>query len=232
MSIALKRLVTVKGRVIDATSGEGVAGVSINAYQLVQNSLRNGDRDQTDAQGRYTVHVAPGKIVIQPSSTPGTHLGLDTEHCPQLDVAADRDWPDLKLARAVTIEGVVLDAGGKPVEGAEIHVVKPDPMGFAGSGAAMRTGPVGSFRLEQLDPDDTLPLRQDHDRDDRRGGRDHARETARQADAHNRRQVCRPRARSDPRPRREARLRGNRQPLLGQELRQREDQVLGSRQRV
>ena len=148
MSIALERLVTVKGRVIDATSGEGVAGVWINAYQIVQNTFRNGDRDQTDAQGRYTLHVAPGKVSIRPSSTPKSHLEVDTQHCPQLDVGVDREWPDFKLARAVAIDGVVPDAGGKPIEGAEIHVVKPNPMGFAGEGPAMPTGLDGSFRLE------------------------------------------------------------------------------------
>ena len=131
----------------------------MNASIQSGSGIANGDSDVTDARGRYTVHVAPGKAVIQPTSMPKSHLGLNYESLPQLDVSADRDWPDLKLKRAVAIDGVVVDSAGKPVEGAEVHVVKPGPMGFADMRPPAKTGPDGLFRLEQLDPDDTLPVR-------------------------------------------------------------------------
>ena len=59
----------------------------------------------------------------------------------------------------MAIDGVVVDGTGKPIEGAEVHLVKPDPMGFGGGGAPLGSASDGSFRLEQLDPDDTLPVR-------------------------------------------------------------------------
>ncbi len=159
LKVLLRRLVAVTGRVVDATSGQGVAEVWVNATLASGAMPGYGDSDVTDARGRYTVHVVPGKVVIKPSSTPSSHLGLNYESVPQSEVAADREWPDLKLPRAVAIDGIVVDAAGKPVEGAEIHALKYDATGFANTGAAVKTGPDGLFRLEQLDPDDTLPVR-------------------------------------------------------------------------
>ena len=158
LSIPLQKLVTVSGRVIDATGGEGVEGVWVNASMVSAGALVYGDNDVTDAHGRYTVHVTAGKIFISPTSTPTSHLGLDRESLPKLDVAADREWPDFKLARAAVLEGVVLDAAGKPVAGAEVHALKQNPIGFADL-APIKTGADGSFRVVQLDPGDTVPFR-------------------------------------------------------------------------
>ncbi len=159
LKMPLRRLLVIKGRVVDGASGEGVAGVWVNASTVSGAGMRYGDSDVTDARGRYTVHVAPGKIVIQPTSTPASHLGLNYESLPQLEAGADREWPDFKLSRAVAIDGKVADAAGKPVAGAEVHALKQSAMGFADMGPPAKTGPDGSFRLEQLDPDDTLPVR-------------------------------------------------------------------------
>ncbi len=158
LNVALRRLLTITGRIVDASSGEGIAGVTVNAWHLVGNRLQSADGVEADAQGRYTVHVGPGKVLIQPRSIPRSHLGLDTEACPRFDVTADRDWPDIKLPRAVTLDGIVVDLAGQPVAGAEVHLVRPNPIGFADDGS-IKTAADGSFRLEQLDPDDTLPVR-------------------------------------------------------------------------
>jgi hypothetical protein len=158
VKIQLRRLVAVTGRIVDAASGEGIADVWLNA-RVLSGSPNDGDSDVTDARGRYTVHVVPGKIMIQPSSPPIGHLGLNYESVPQLDVTADREWPDLKLPRAAALDGIVVDAAGKPVEGAEIHALKIGAMGFIDSGPQVKSARDGSFRLQQLDPDDTLPVR-------------------------------------------------------------------------
>ena len=159
LKISLQRLVAITGRVVDATSGEGVEAVWVNASINSGAGMAYGDSDVTDARGRFTVHVAPGKVVIQPTSIPRSHLGLSYESLPQLDVAGDREWSDLKLNRAAAIDGIVVDSAGKAVEGAEVHALKQGAMGFADTGAPAKTGPDGLFRLEQLDPDDTLPVR-------------------------------------------------------------------------
>ena len=74
----------------------------------------------------------PGKVSIQPSSTPKSHLEVDTQHCPQLDVSVDREWPDFKLARAVAIDGIVVDAAGKPVQGRGNPRGQAEPDGVRG----------------------------------------------------------------------------------------------------
>jgi len=159
LEIPLVRLVTIAGRVVDATSGEGVVGVGVSASILVGNSLHYADQGETDAEGRYSVRVAPGTILIYPNSAPKTHIGIAIETCPRLDVPADRDWPDIRLPRAVAIDGLVVDRAGKPVDGAVVHLVKPSLLGFADGGLPVKAGPDGAFRFEQLDPDDTLPVR-------------------------------------------------------------------------
>jgi hypothetical protein len=159
LMIPLRKLVVITGRMVDAMTGQGVEAVWVNASVNSGAGMSYGDSDLTDAHGRYTVHVAPGKLVIQPTSIPRSHLGLSYESLPQLDVAADREWPDLKLNLAVAIDGIVVDAAGKPVEGAEVHALKQGAMGFADIAPPAKTGPGGVFRLEQLDPDDTLPVR-------------------------------------------------------------------------
>ena len=80
------------------------------AYKLQNNSLQYGRRAKTDSSGNYRIAVEPGTVMIEPDSPPKTHMGMARENCPQLEVKADRTWPDLKLAPAVTIEGVVVDA--------------------------------------------------------------------------------------------------------------------------
>ena len=100
-------------------------------------------------------------VMIQPDGPPRSHMGMPREACPKHEVKADRTWPDLKLTRAVTIDGVVVDASGKPVAGAEVHLAVPDAGGGFGVSTMRPTisGPDGSFRLEQLDPDDLVPVR-------------------------------------------------------------------------
>ena len=152
--------VTITGRILDAQTGKGIAGIGLRSTLLSdQNSLQSIGQAQTDADGRYTIEARPGKVQVQPNAIPKTYLGLWSSECPRLEVTADRTWPDLKLRRATELDGVVVDAAGQPVVGAEVVATVPDPRGSASGGAQTRTGPGGTFHLEQLDPDDTLPLR-------------------------------------------------------------------------
>ena len=152
--------VTITGRILDAQTGKGIAGIGLRSTLLSpQNSLQSLGQAQTDADGRYTIEARPGKVQVQPNAVPKTYLGLWSSECPRLEVTADRTWPDLKLRRATELDGMVVDAAGQPVVGAEVVVMMPDPRGFPSGGARTRTGPGGTFHLEQLDPDDTLPLR-------------------------------------------------------------------------
>ncbi len=123
------------------------------------NSLESIGQAQTGAEGRYKIEARPGKVQVRPNALPKTYLGLPPQECPVLDVTADRTWPDLKLRRATALDGVVVDAAGQPVVGAQVIATVPGPTGLPTGGASTRTGPGGTFHLEQLDPDDTIPLR-------------------------------------------------------------------------
>ncbi len=116
-------------------------------------------RGPLSARLAYRIEARPGKVQVQPNAIPKTYLGLWSSDCPRLEVATDRTWPDLKLRRATELDGVVVDAAGQPVVGAEVIATVPDPRGHGWGGTRTRTGPGGTFHLEQLDPDDTLPLR-------------------------------------------------------------------------
>jgi hypothetical protein len=152
--------VTITGRILDAQTGKGMAGIGLRSTLLTyQNALQSLGQTRTDADGRYTIEARPGKVQVQPDAVPKDYLGLRSGECPRLEVTADRTWPDLKLPRATALDGVVVDAAGQPVVGAEVVVTMPDPRGLHSVGTRTRTGPGGTFHLDQLDPDDTLPLR-------------------------------------------------------------------------
>ena len=61
LNVPLRRLVTIKGRVVDATSGAGVAGVGMSASLLSGQFLQHGDIDETDARGATPSTSRPGK---------------------------------------------------------------------------------------------------------------------------------------------------------------------------
>ena len=160
LKIPLERIPIVSGRVIDETTGQGIAEVSLRAYKLLRgNGLIPGRLATTDGSGNYRVAVEPGTVIIQPDDPPRTFMGMPTETCPRFEVKADRSWPDFKLSRAVTIDGVVADASGKSVSGAEVRVVVPDVQMRFGNTPPVISQPDGSFHLEGLDPDDRVPVR-------------------------------------------------------------------------
>ena len=70
LRIPLKRLLTITGRVVDAVSGEPIAGVRIDASLRTATFAQIMDDDQTDDRGRYTVLVRSGTICVEPSIAP------------------------------------------------------------------------------------------------------------------------------------------------------------------
>ena len=161
LQIPLQRLPTITGRLVDAQTGEGVAGVAL--VSLLREEGRNSNlicgEATTDAKGRYKIAARPGNIRIEIRQVPKTHLGLNYSEFPKLEVKADQTWPELKLAPATGLDGVVVDRTGEPVVGAAVYVVAPDPPGVPSHDRPIVTGPGGTFHVEQLDPDDTISVR-------------------------------------------------------------------------
>ena len=111
----------------------------------------------TDAEGRYRIPARPGKIMIQATKVPETYLGLEYGEYPRLEVKDDRTWPELTLAPATSIDGVVVDGTGRPVHKAAVYLLAPEP-GRVLHPELVQTGPDGAFHFDGVDPDDKLSL--------------------------------------------------------------------------
>ena len=103
VEIAAERLVRIRGRVVDAVSGKGIAGVPVRGYRT--DSERSIDRSQvvkTDAEGRYTVAARPGMVKIVPDQLPSAHLVPQYQQLPEEQALADRAGRTSKWAKRRT----------------------------------------------------------------------------------------------------------------------------------
>jgi hypothetical protein len=117
---------TIEGHVINAVTGEGVAGVSVRIF-------RDDDPQPystaTDAQGRFRIdgakagtyratYLAPGfRPMINPSDRPPAFAVIDGGEPVRLEV---------KLEPMARFSGRVLDSAGKPVPNAAIWLIRQD----------------------------------------------------------------------------------------------------------
>jgi len=158
LELKLTRFPVIEGRVVDAESGQGLAGVDL-AVERGQNPYQYSWQPtaRTDAQGRYRVPVSPEIVKIIPGPTK-THTGLRSDVWPKMRVDADQKWPDLKMACALVVDGIAVDGAGRPVPGAKVFLITPEKLRYGLMGPTTVTRPDGAFRLEQLVPDDTVSV--------------------------------------------------------------------------
>jgi RNA polymerase sigma factor (sigma-70 family) len=157
LEVPLQRVPMISGRIIDARSGKGIAGIEL--WALWRETGRNMvvGKATTDAGGRYRIPARPGKIAIEPNQVPTTHLGLADDNYPMLEAKADQTWPDLKFDPATSIDGVVVNEAGRPVAAAEVFLLARDRWRVRHP-EPLRTGTDGAFHFDQVDPDDKLSL--------------------------------------------------------------------------
>ncbi len=121
VEIALRRRPRITGRVIDARTGQGVAGISLESlWRELGRNMVVGEAT-TDAEGRYTIPARPGKNAVQITGLPKTYLVQDGVELVELQVEADKAVPDLKLVPAAELGGIVVDQAGHPVPNAEVY---------------------------------------------------------------------------------------------------------------
>ena len=97
----------------------------------------------TDGDGRFRfADLAPGRyeVVLWPMVPPGARAELAL-------AAGEVREVELVTGGGGTIEGLVADAAGLPVEGAEVHVTGPEDPRWIGRAT---TGADGRFRIESL----------------------------------------------------------------------------------
>jgi RNA polymerase sigma factor (sigma-70 family) len=160
VEIPFRRIPMIAGRIVDARTGKGVAGVDLNAWLWPKgdNQLKDIGMATTDADGRYRIRAEAGKMTIQFRGVPKTYLGLAGNDFPMLDVQGDRTWPDLKLAPAAGLDGLVVDGSGRPAAGADVYFLSPNREGGGSGGQAVSTGREGTFHLDEIDPDGPVSL--------------------------------------------------------------------------
>jgi RNA polymerase sigma factor (sigma-70 family) len=160
VEIPFRRIPIITGRIVDARTGKGVPGLELNSYLWPKgdNRLEFIAAAKSDADGRYRIPGRPGMMQIQFHGVPTTYLGLADSDYPMLEVAADRTWPDLKLAPAGGLDGLVVDEMGRPVAGAMVYFLVADRLGSGPVRDGTQAGPEGTFHLDAIDPDGPVSL--------------------------------------------------------------------------
>ena len=159
VEVTALRLFSITGRVVDAVTGKGIAGVPVRCYRTENETSINETRlAKTDAQGRYTIAAWPGMVKIVPDQLPLAHLVPKYQELPEEQVLADRAWPDLKMGKATDVDGIVVDEKGQPVAGAQVYLYRTIGAELAGQNDRAETGPGGAFHFDQLDADETVSL--------------------------------------------------------------------------
>jgi RNA polymerase sigma factor (sigma-70 family) len=159
VAIHLERLATITGRVVDAETGKGIAGVPIRCYRSGGGKpVVDGRWFHTDADGRYSIAAEPGAVRVLPESLPKAYLMPKFGEARVEEVRGDLRWPDLKIVRAATLDGIVVDPDDRPVAGADVLVLQPDRGRPEPPHDKTRTGPDGTFHFDGIDPDDAATL--------------------------------------------------------------------------
>ena len=164
--IGLHRGGTVKGKVIDKTTGEPIAGVRLRSMGGLDRQLEfmGGATATSGADGRYELTGVPLKVHTIMAMHPDYLSNVDPMQMMQsmggrgatkaLFPGGKKliDWP-VELSPAATLTGIVIGPDGNPVAGAKISV--QDPMGMlrtmmGGGVSSAISDAEGSFTLTGL----------------------------------------------------------------------------------
>ncbi len=152
----LARAHLLKGRVVDAQTGEPIEGVGVYISQTPAGRI--GNPAPTDQDGYYTLCSLPGKAIVYVASRPEpyTHGPRGGERREVLVANADMAIPDISLKKGVTVEGVVLDDEGQPVAGASIFHTGTEFFSFH---SPIYADEEGKFNIPRMDPDRPFTIR-------------------------------------------------------------------------
>ena len=158
LEVELLPAVAVRGQVVDAVSGKGIAGVAISVNRVTdQGYSTSWRRTTTDAEGRFLGYAEPGKIMVYAAEAPEIYVVPSRRgESFKLDATKDVTWPVIKLERAARLEAIVVDASGKPVPDAEVQfLILRDVHGLS----IQRTDRNGACSVGGLNAKEFLALR-------------------------------------------------------------------------
>ncbi|MFO0950534.1 MAG: sigma-70 family RNA polymerase sigma factor [Isosphaeraceae bacterium] len=112
--------VAVHGAVREKETGKPVPGVEFTAF-------RGEEVARTDAEGRFTLYLQPGRALIHLRRIPPGHAGL-LYGVPDVRIpegVAEHVLPDIELSAARDRKGRVVDVRDQPVPGAQVDASWP-----------------------------------------------------------------------------------------------------------
>ena len=120
LDIKLARAWPITGRVVDAETAEPLADVRVSAYS---ETSQQQVMATTDENGEYLLHGLPGKVQLNYQAPNGyVSRVLDPGQDTSVTVTAGEETvaEDIRLHRAVTVRGVVVNERDELVAGAEV----------------------------------------------------------------------------------------------------------------
>jgi len=142
LEVELKPTVPVTGRVVDAQTGEPVAGAGVGVS--FRDALGRLALSATGDDGAYGFRALPGALSVYVTTYPkGYGSGEGGSGSAEVQVAAEPcSVPDLKVYPVEKVRGIVVDAEGRPVAKAVVY----QSLFFTGNAT---TGPDGVFELQR-----------------------------------------------------------------------------------
>ncbi len=121
VEVTLQQAYEVTGRVVDAVSGEPIAGARMGISG--REARYTEGPPPTGADGTYRAFVLPGQSYLSVTGAPDRYTQSDLNQRGASVTVTDRGVtvPDIALTPATRLEGVVVDAAGNPVPRALVY---------------------------------------------------------------------------------------------------------------
>lgn len=146
--------VSYRGRVIDAATGQGLAGATVELRPAFDptNFMQIGQpyKVQTDDKGGFSIAAAPAELAMMVTLE---GYAQEDPYSRPVSLKIDNPLPPatVRMVRGATVSGVVEDEQERPLAGITVELI--DSLSAARSaGLRKRTGPDGTFTITSVAP--------------------------------------------------------------------------------
>ncbi len=161
VSLTLKPAVKLQGKVVDAKSGAGVAGVHLMLYY--QDQRGNGGRQNpatSDANGEFTFYARPGRAAISVWQFPDQYVNPSYGRQQRtIEVKEGARLDPIRLERASVLQGIVVDKASRPVADAQIRYNSLDSGAMLPFNENLRSDAAGKFTIKNMPAKARLSVR-------------------------------------------------------------------------